>query len=338
MKQTEKTEEDKNANREVDERFLVRFLKRETTRTGNKAVYQWASSSEKNKTKLRTLYEIYHMSADNAEAVDTEGAWEKVSHRLTGRQKKNVNDRILYWKVAAFLAILLAIGAGSFWVHDHFSGSGGAAMIRVEAPPGEKSKVVLPDGTVVWLNSQTTLLYDAANPRKAALNGEAYFEVVKDPGHPFEVSTDPGLKVTVLGTRFNLRSFSDERYVEATLEEGIITVTGVHREKPVRLQPGQQARYDTGSKRLKVRNVSAGACSIWKNNELRFRDISFRELVPLIERWYGVKITLGPKVSKEDRFTMTIKTESLRELLKMMQLTSNFSYGINGEKVTLYAR
>ncbi len=338
MKRVEKTDGDRNVTLEIDEGLLVRFLKKETTREENKAVYGWASRSEKNKTKLRTLHETYHMSMDDGETVDTEGAWEKVSYRLPGRESENINSSILYWKVAACIAVLLVIGSGSLWVHKYFIAPPVAAMIRVEAPPGEKSKVVLPDGTLVWLNSLTILHYDAVHPRRAVLDGEAYFEVVKDPEHPFEVSTASGLKVIVLGTKFNLRSFSNERYVEATLEEGIITVTGIHSEKPVTLRPGQQASYDTASKSLKVRNVSAEACSIWKNNELRFRDVSFRELVPLIERWYGVKITLGPGIGKEDRFTMTIKTESLRELLKMMQLTSNFSYGINGEKVTIYAR
>jgi ferric-dicitrate binding protein FerR (iron transport regulator) len=84
--------------------------------------------------------------------------------------------------------------------------------------------------------------------------------------------------------------------------------------------------------------VSTEIFSIWRNNELRFNDISYAELIPRIERWYGVSIELDPGISKTDRFTMSVKTESLRELLNMMKLTSNFNYEINGEKVELVAK
>jgi ferric-dicitrate binding protein FerR (iron transport regulator) len=209
------------------------------------------------------------------------------------------------------------------------------ANIRVESPAGEKSKVILVDGTQVWLNSQTTLDYNASEPWKVSLQGEAYFEVVKDREHPFEVTTASGLKVTVLGTKFNLRSFADENQVETTLEEGEVAITGTGSGKPVKLDPGQQASFDIRSKQMQIKNVPTEIYSVWKNNELRFRDISFRELVPRIERWYGVKVDLDPGISTTDRFTMTLKTESLRELLSMMQLTSRFDYEINGEEVTI---
>ena len=78
--------------------------------------------------------------------------------------------------------------------------------------------------------------------------------------------------------------------------------------------------------------------SLWKNNEIRFSDISFRDLVPQIERWYGVTIELDPEISKKDRFTMAIKTESLRELLSMMKLTSKFNYEIDGSRVKINAK
>ena len=87
-----------------------------------------------------------------------------------------------------------------------------------------------------------------------------------------------------------------------------------------------------------VQDVSAEIYSSWKNNVLSLADISFPDLILCIERWYGVKISLDPKMNKNDRFTMTVKTESLRELLNMMQLTSKFNYEIDGDKVMIHAK
>jgi ferric-dicitrate binding protein FerR (iron transport regulator) len=143
------------------------------------------------------------------------------------------------------------------------------------------------------------------------------------------------MKVVVTGTKFNLKSYPEEAIVETTLEEGQVTISNARSEKLAMLKPGQQARYDLKGQEIKVNNVTPEIYSLWKNNELRFSNISFEELVPRIERWYGITIKLDTKIGKKDRFTMTIKTESLRELLNMLQLTSKFKYEINGSSVKI---
>jgi transmembrane sensor len=360
----------------VNDSLLLRFLKKETSEQENAEILHWVSGSEENCEEFRRVHRIFHLSMRKhyESEIDIDQAWNKLISQIPemkgqsrslktdasikqgqsptwpdfpgrGRSQIQLNfagrkEQLLkakaFWKVAASVAIILAVGFGSLWTYEHFFYRLQTAKVRIESPAGEKSKVVLADGTLVWLNSQTILDYNASDPRKVTLGGEAYFDVAKDHEHPFEVTTASGLKVTVLGTRFNLRSFSGENRVEATLEEGEIVITGIDYKQPVRLVSGQQASYNVSNRELQIRNVSSpGIYSSWKNNELRFTDISFRELVPCIERWYGVKIDLDPRISKTDRFTMTIKTESLRELLNMMQLTSKFNYEINGEKVTI---
>jgi len=324
----------------INDKLLLRFLKKETSPEENDEIKQWVLNSEANREKLHQLHETFHLSMFRhyQSEIDMEQAWIKLYGQLPKAKSRMGYLRMgNFWKIAASVAIILGIGFGSLWTNKNYFQNPFRTKISIESPSGEKSKVILADGTHVWLNSQTTLDYDAADPRKVTLHGEAYFNVTKDRAHPFEVTTASGLKVTVLGTRFNLRSFSGEDQVEATLEEGEIVISGIYPDHPVRLEPGQQADYNTSDHQLKIRNVSAEIYSLWKNNELRFSDITFRDLVPRIERWYGVKIKLDPQISTTDRFTMTIKTESLRELLNMMQLTSNFNYGINGEEVEIKA-
>jgi len=322
----------------INETLLLRFLDKETSREENDAILRWVSDSEKNRAEFRKLHQAHHFSNRHylKPEIDIDEAWEKLNGVLpkVKKQPQLILPDIL-WKVAASVLLVVTGGLGSLWMSGHFSEQAQSAMIQLKASKGEKSQAVLADGTHVWLNSQTTIKYDALNPREVTLDGEAFFEVEKDSDHPFEVITASGMKVIVTGTKFNLRSFVGESFVETTLKEGEVLIEGADNKQLAQLEPGQQAQYNIGEKNTSVRNVSPELYSLWKNNELRFADISFAELVPRIERWYGVTITLDSLQKNNDRFTMTIKTESLRELLNMMQLTSKFNYEIKGEQVKI---
>jgi ferric-dicitrate binding protein FerR (iron transport regulator) len=321
----------------INETLLFRFLDKETSEEENEVILQWVSDSEDNRIEFQRLHQAYHLSKLRSlkADIDVDEAWNKLNRILpkVRTEKKLIFPNIL-WKVAASVLLVVAGGIGSLWISGYFSEQQ-SAVIELKASKGEKSQAILADGSHVWLNSQTVLKYDALNPRKVTMEGEAFFDVKKDHDHPFEVITASGMKVIVTGTKFNLRSFADEPFVETTLEEGEVLIEGANNQQLAQLEPGQQAQYKTGENKASVRNVSTELYSLWKNNELRFTDISFADLIPRIERWYGVTITSNSKQKNNDRFTMTIKTESLRELLNMMQLTSKFNYEIKGEQVKI---
>jgi ferric-dicitrate binding protein FerR (iron transport regulator) len=328
----------KKMEESINEILLHRFLDRETSREENDAILRWVSDSEENRAEFREVHKTHHFSKLQhfKSEIDVDEAWDKINKVLPKViiRKRLVLPDIL-WKVAASVLLVVAGGLSSLWMNGYFSGQPQSAIVELKASKGEKSQAVLADGSHVWLNSQTVLKYDAFNPRKVTMEGEAFFEVKKDHNHPFEVTTASGMKVIVTGTKFNLRSFAGEPFVETTLEEGEVQIEGTGNKQLARLTPGQQAQYSTTDNSTSIRNVSPELYSLWRNNELRFTDISFAELVPKIERWYGVTISLDTAKKNNDRFTMTIKTESLRELLNMMQLTSKFNYEIKGEQVKI---
>lgn len=321
----------------INDILLLRFLKKETSEQENAEILHWVSSSAENRSAFRKFHEIYCLSNDNQfqSEIDVEKAWTKLSRQLPRVNNQKIIYLNLFRRIAVSVLFLMAAGFGTLWTFDHFLKQSAPLLVQFESPKGEKSKIILADGSQVWLNSQTILKYDAMNPRKVTINGEAFFDIRKDPTDPFEVNTLSGMKVVVTGTKFNLKCYVDEAVVETTLEEGQVTISNASFEKLAILKPGQQARYDQKSQEVKVKNVSAEIYSLWKNNELRFSNISFEELVPRIERWYGITIKLDPEIGKKDKFTMTIKTESLRELLNMLQLTSKFKYVINGSSVKI---
>ena len=322
----------------INETLLFRFLDKETSEEENKVILQWVSNSEDNRTEFQRVHQAHHLSKLRSlkADIDVDEAWEKLNTILPKvRTRKNSINLDILWKVAASVLLVVAGGIGSLWMSGYFSHEQQTAIIELKASKGEKSQATLADGSHVWLNSQTVLKYDALNPRKVTMQGEAFFDVKKDHDHPFEVTTPSGMKVIVTGTKFNLRSFAEEPFVETTLEEGKVTIEGEDNHRLAELNPGQQAQYKVGENKASVRNVSTELYSLWKNNELRFTDISFADLIPRIERWYGVTISLENNRKNNDKFTMTIKTESLRELLNMMQLTSKFNYEIKGEQVKI---
>jgi len=324
-----------------DHTILYRFLKKETSEEENREILDWVSASEENRDEFQKMHKIFlsgNLKQFHSE-IDIDDAWNKLYNNLKKYRgkPKTINPNLLL-KVAASVLILVAVGFGSIWTNEHIFNGGKPAVVRFEAPAGEKSKIRLADGSDVWINSETILTYDATNPRNVTVEGEAFFDIKKDVGKPFLVSAASGMKVEVTGTRFNLRCYPGDPVVETTLEEGQVAIIGENSSRLAVLTPGQQARYSTQRNKVDVKNVSPELYSLWKNNEINFSEVSFRDLVPQMERWYGVLIRLDPEMNKEDRFTMTIKTESLREMLNMMKLTSNFDYEIDGSRVKINSK
>ncbi len=321
----------------LDKNSLVRFILRETSKDEDLEIICWIAEPGANRKEFQSLYETFKLSQRNLliDRIDVNQEWAD----FRAKQIKSPVQKIrkLNWKkVAASVTVLLMVGFGSAYL-SRVVGEAiyHPAVVLFEAPAGEKSKVVLADQTEVWLNSSSKLEYDAVHPRNIRLEGEAFFDVSKDTRHPFIVELSNGVKIRVLGTQFNVRSYPDEAVFETTLEEGSVELFGDNIARPIRMSPGEQVLIRGSA--YQVREVDSQLYSVWRNNELKVRDLSFAELVLRIERWYGVEIDLDPELQDRDFFTMTIKTESIRELFKMMQLTASFEYEINGNQIQLKA-
>lgn len=246
------------------------------------------------------------------------------------RQKK----RSLWWSRAAAIFLLPLLMAGMYlYLNLHADGS--PQTIRHIVPAGEKSKVILNDGTSIWINSGSTLSYrpNSERVREVFLTGEAFFDVVKIPDKPFLVKTR-NYTVKVYGTRFNVRTYDDMTGSETVLKEGMITIF-LKDEKAVDLKPGQRF-FLNGEKKYSVSYVNPDLYLNWKDHILKISNEPLKDLIVRMERWYGVKITVENfERVKQLRYTLTIKTESLREMLELMNYVTPFNYEINGEDVVL---
>lgn len=193
-----------------------------------------------------------------------------------------------------------------------------AAFHTLEIPVAADYRLRLSDGTVVYLNSGTTLRYPevfAGNERKVYLEGEAYFEVAEDSLHPFKVIVDR-LEVEVLGTHFNVNAYPEQRGIATTLAEGKVRVTDGGRE--VVLRPGEQAwATDDG---LQVREVDVKEFTGWKDGLFRFRQMPLKEMMIQVYRWYGVEADFADKGLETITFTGVInKNLPAGELFRIIE-------------------
>lgn len=249
--------------------------------------------------------------------------------------KKRSIGNFAYWmgRVAAILIIPLFLASAFLYFRNLPEQS--SQTVQYIVPNGQKSNVILADGTNVWLNSGSTLSYstDSKNRRKVHLTGEAFFDVVKDNKNPFLVETRD-YTVKVYGTQFNVRAYGDSGESETVLKEGSVSIV-TDRNDEVKLTPGQRFCLDE-KKKYTLTEVNPDLYLSWKDNLLKINNERLQDLIIRMERWYGVKIYVEKMEQVKDlRYTLTIKTESLREMLGLMNFVTPFKYEINGENVTL---
>ncbi len=237
----------------------------------------------------------------------------------------------IYQKVAAFLLIPI-IGFGIiYWVSQHNQSV--VQYTETIAPRGQKSQIVLADGTKVWLNSDTKIKYPGnfdKTQRDVYLDGEAFFEVSKNEHQPFVVHTSQ-VNVKVLGTKFNIKAYADESDIETSLFEGKINLVlnNLSAENPVEkeVEPGQSLVYSKTDHQLVANKFPQDEINGWKNNQLIFKDDTFNNLVRKVERWYDVKVVYNEKLFNDRRLTVELyEGERLERLMDIISLTLSVDY------------
>jgi ferric-dicitrate binding protein FerR (iron transport regulator) len=202
-------------------------------------------------------------------------------------------------------------------------------------PNGQKSEIVLPDNTHIWLNSGTRLKYPVkfgSGKREVFLDGEAYFEVAHNANAPFIVNAK-NVAVKVLGTTFNVKAYYDESQVETALLSGKIKLLIDNRDE-IDVHPGELVNISGSQKSVSKSGFNSEEIVGWKNNRLVFRDDTFSNLVKKIERWYDVEIIYDEKLYDHKRLTVELREgESIDRLMQIIEKTMNINYHINKQKI-----
>lgn len=272
-----------------------------------------------------------------AEMTDADRARMKteVMNRIAAQEKKVAKKVFIrrFCRVAAAAAIVAVVIIGSLYV---FSPSQ-PEVFEVIADRGQKSTLTLPDGSRVWINSASSVSYTAdynVKDRNVYLKGEAFFEVASCKDLPFVVHAQ-NLKVTALGTKFNVRAYSEDQSILTTLVEGKVSATAGDNSQI--LLPNQEAVYDKVSGQISKADVQDDAHAVpWMQNGILFQDNSLEEIAVILERMYNVNIVFEDEQVKKYSYTGLIRNNSLSNILDLISGTSPVNYTMTTDTIKFY--
>lgn len=237
---------------------------------------------------------------------------------------------LLKWVAVICLPVILAVSLYSIM------SSGGDELLPliVTAERGERSSVVLPDGTKVKLNSASNLVYPSnfGRERRVKLSGEAYFNVAHDKKHPFIVELG-NIDVRVLGTSFNISSYEDEENITIVLLEGKVQV--VSKAKDYVMHPNDKVVYNKSTSSLHYTKVCASDYIEWIKGNLYFENESLEVIVNVLSRAYNIDIRFASDGLKKERFTGTIGNRGIKDALERLSLASPIVYEMQDSVIVL---
>lgn len=278
----------------------------------------------------------------NTPSLESRRRIKRVLERIDPKPEKNTNHRNrVMWYAGAVASILVVLGL----VISQYSNRMNPAEVwyTLSTDYGKQKRVVLPDSTIVHLHAGTTLRYTGAyndKKREVELEGEAFFEVTKNPKKPFIVRSGH-LYTKVLGTSFNVNAFDDEDTFHITVVSGKVEVGTVGDGTSAAsvyatLLPNDQLLYDRERQTVKVDKVEdMQLLTSWMKNTLVFHELRLGEVATLLERWYAVQITFGNDALKEQRFTGSFESLSLQQVMELLSMTGNFTYTLDGQALRI---
>ena len=333
-------------NKHIDE-LIANYLTEGLDKNALDELKTWIAASAENQQYFIRQREIWFsaVSREAASVYDKDKAFENFRNRVESQKEIQSTSRRGFslsalWRYAAVVAIIIAVGCISYWqgevnVKDTF------ADISVEAPLGSKTKLYLPDGTLVWLNAGSRMTYSqgfGVDNRKVELEGEGYFEVKRNKKIPFFVKTKD-LQLQVLGTKFNFRDYPEDHEVVVSLLEGKVGLNNLLREeKEAVLSPDERAVLNKANGLLTVESVTASNASQWTDGYLFFDEELLPDIAKELERSYNVKIHIANDSLKTFRFygNFVRREQNIQEVLEALASTEKMQYKIEERNITIY--
>ena len=372
--------------RMVSKELVIKFLAGESTEAESLLIDQWLNKKAENKEYFDEIEFLWRASGINREISeeDKKNDWETILgrigktneyHALKSRDKQaethtasSIKSRDIlnkFLKIAAIFILAFSFSWATFYFLNKRPGTGSLAYNQIITTRGQKSQIILSDGTKVWLNSETIFKYPTAfneNQREVFLEGEAFFEVQKkDNKSPFLVNT-ADIYIKVLGTSFNVMAYSDEATVETTVVEGSVSVVrkGLKpsQDRNIILNPNQKVTFLKKGSRITLSEIEIDKPTLvkskeliqsisptdkdqilisskvdidlhtaWKEDRLIFRSETLENIAYKLERWYDVKIHIQDEELKNSRYTGKFAhKETLTQVMEILNLTTPINY------------
>ena len=232
--------------------------------------------------------------------------------------------------------------AGNKLVYENNSDLEKVSYNTIKIPYGKKFQLQLSDGTLVHLNSGTTLKYPVkfivGENRKVFLDGEAFFDVAKDKNHPFIVNAD-NLNVRVLGTHFNVSNYPEDAATDVVLVEGSVGMYNSNEEfnadKNTILKPGYKGSFNRENATIMTKPVITDIYTSWINGGLTFRNMTFKNIITKLERRYNVTIINKNEKLANEKFNASFKEESIENVMSYFNDIHGINYTIKNNQILI---
>ena len=328
----------------MSEEIFIKILNNSATEAEKSNFY---ISLEEDSTQREIYYQYKNLYAvSNCTANKIANIQQDSFGRFWSRVKPGKSYRMveLWYRYAAVFVIALSLGfMVQYLVQGNKEVSVFTQRIEYTSEKGSVSTIHLEDGSDIWLSSASkiTLIKNSSGEVTAQLNGEAYFDLVPDPTRKFSV--DLGyFKVKDIGTKFNIRAYSTEAGVYATLVDGQIDLFNGDDKSILSMKPGEYMQFDKQTNHIAVSQRDPSIATAWKDGKFVFIDKSLAEICHELENWYNVQIIIQNKLLANTKYTSVIKrTTTVNMVLKMLSLTDKINYKITDRNeahdiVTIY--
>lgn len=323
----------------IDDYLLARWISGDISGHELEQVKDWAALSPDNKKLLRETQSV----ADNIEhlkimeSINSATALKRVKKRI-GHHDTVGRTIFAFWKKIAAIIVLPLLLYNLYQIGEGFMlDSTKISWNKISTPVGLRSDFVLPDGTKVSLNGNTSLKYPSkflGDERLVELEGEAFFKVSTNKKKPFVINVRE-LRVQAVGTSFNVSAYPDDVEIKTVLIEGIVNLmysTKKGDEKTVLLSPGQLATYNNSTQDIHLSEGDISKHLAWLDGGIYFRNDSLEEVLRKLGRWYNVDFHISESVHKGYFFTGSFKNESLHQILEYVELTTPVKFKFSNPK------
>lgn len=300
---------------------------------------QQANESEETRNYIRERLEIYFSASvsGNQMPFDKQQAFRRFQKRISQNKKT-----VLKWKWIASVAAIILVIILPMWTYRQ-----GKATVQesftnmvVEAPLGARTKLYLPDGTLVWLNAGSKITYSqgfGVDDRHLSLEGEGYFEVVHNKTMPFEINTNE-VSLKVLGTKFNFKNYKDDEEATVNLLEGKVALHNEIRPMPeLYMEANEKMTMNKQTGEMRKTHTNVSYANAWTKNELFFDEELLKDIAKKLMRNYNVKIEIADSL-RNRRFYGSFKIvgNTIDEVLQTIASTNRMKYRYENEKYILY--
>lgn len=312
------------------ENLLPRFCEGMTTEEETQLVEEWIEENESNRKIVNQTHALY-LAADTLYVMQNLN----VEKQLKNVKSRISRNKISGWewtkRIAAVVSIPLLIGILLVYMtqneHQEI-----ARMIEIKTNPGMTTSIVLPDSTVVWLNSESSLRYPSSfngDLRNVELVGEAYFDVAKDTEKRFVISTLHHSQIEVYGTSFNVEAYAKDNRVSATLVNGKIGFlfndhTGITHK--INLEPNHKLIYQPATGETEVYKTSCESETAWKEGKIIFNNTSMEDALNMLSKRYNVEFIVKNKNLKEEAFTGSFTTQRLERIMEFFRISTKINW------------